>query len=226
MEKSKKQTMSVKRRTLWGVLVTLTGALLFLPFVHAQGQLTVMSGIVFVSITSIIAGLASFFGWRLADIQRIPSPLLRSLDSGDRASRVSLYRTALVSIAIGAAVGLAMYTALKLFGISTTNPGDIWVRLATTVWASVFLEIVGHLFVQTAVLRIVKLPGIAIVAAGLVLAFGFHSGGATGGIEQQLILSGLNFIGLAITGALYQYKGLEAAIIAHATMHIITLGLN
>lgn len=218
--------MSARHRTLWGVIVALIGALLFLPFVHAQGQLTVAGGVIFVGITGVIAGIASFFGWRLADVLRIPSPLLRSLDGGDRDDKISLYHMVLVSVAAGAVTGLTVYGMLKLFGISTTNPGDIWVRLATVVWASVFLEIVGHLLVQTVVLRLAKRPVVAILIAGLVLAFGFHSGGATGGVEQQMILSGLNFIGLAITGVLYHYKGLESAIIAHAAMHVITLGLN
>lgn len=200
-------------------VVTMIGAGMFVPFIETQHpDIPFIGKLLFIGATSVIAWITAYIGLRLSNTLKLPS-LTRI-----RRKR-SVWRVLAVSGLIGFGIGLGAVAMTHLFHLPT-NPGILAVRLATVVWSSVFLETVGHLFLQTIIYKYTKIQWVAVLIASFLLTVAFHSGGASDGATQQIVITGINFGAMVVTGGLYARYGFESAVVSHAVMHFVMLGLN
>jgi magnesium-transporting ATPase (P-type) len=219
--------LPVARRTRLLGATTFVGAVFFVPFLMAQSPDTsvIITAPLFILISTMITTLAGIYGFRLNDKLKLPLPLLRPFERRQHIDRAIARKALIIGVITGIVVGLGTFLIANIANASTTNPGSLVDRLLSFVWASTVLETIGHLFILTLILRFVRSKWLAIIVSGVGITLLFHSGNGSSTDSEVLIL-GLNLLGFTATGCLYLWYGLESAVIAHAVMHILLLGLN
>jgi hypothetical protein len=218
--------LPVRRRVKLLALLTAVGALMFAPFILVQspGESPEMVVPLFTVITTGLAILAGIYGFRLNDSLGLPMPLLRPYERRQSVDRAAARRAILAGLISGAIIGLLVFAIASLADLPT-NPGSLPVRLATFLWSSLFTETISHLLILALLLKLVRNKWVAILISGIIFTLLFHLGGE-GSLAAQAPILILNFVGISVTGYLCITYGFESAVVAHAIMHLLLLGLN
>ena len=216
-------TPPVRRRLMVLTAASLLGAVLYLPFLSASDGRATSALWPFVVGATVASGLAAWMGLRIADIVNLPMPLLRAFEVREDA-RFSTGGLA-VAAAAGLAFGLAGVAALRLTG-APRLPGGLLVRILTTPFAAITLEVVLHLFFMSAVVWLARRRvWVGVLASGILLA-AFHLAGSTLAPAVQVASVLANGGAGVLFGWLYSRYGFEYAVIAHAIAHLCTLSLG
>jgi hypothetical protein len=176
----------------------------------------------FVLVVSAVCIASSWFGLRFADAANLPMPYLRRLDLiFVPAPRNGL----LAATAFGVLFAVCAIFVLHFFH-QPNLPGPLWSRIASVFFAAGSLEIVVHLFIMSAVVRLTRgriWSGIVVAAVFFVA---FHAAGLAGQstalIASSILLNGM--FGLAL-GVFYARYGFECVLLSHAIGHVLAVTL-
>ncbi len=211
--------LPIRRRLALLALLSAAGGALFLPFAAGPGM-SAAAQAGFVLAVTVVGTLAAWAGLRCADAVALPMPYLRALD-GETAGRAP--RSALAgTLGLGVGLGTVGLAAVRLLH-APSPPVGVAARALSAVFAAGPLEIVLHLFLMSAVVRLARgrrAPGIIAAALALVL---FHlAGGDTPPalVAASMVLNGA--IGIAL-GWIYAAYGFEFVVLGHAVAHLITV---
>jgi hypothetical protein len=196
------------------------GGLAFLPFLSASSGKPITGLIGFAVVVLAVCTLAAWIGLRCADAAQLPMPYLGRLDGrgGGKVPRAALPVTLLVAVPLGALAVLALRVS-----DAPALPGGTMARALSALFAAGPLEIVLHLLIMSAVVRVARQRWVGIVGAALALVL-FHLSDATtmppAAIAAAVIGNGS--IGVAL-GWLYAAYGFEFVMIGHAVAHLIAV---
>lgn len=203
---------------------SLFGLVAYVPVAQANADPAPAAGelVVPLAIAFVIAAVAAWLGLRWADATGLPMPWLRRLDG--TTEPMPPPRATAISIAGALAGGAAAVITLRAFDLPNLG-GSIAVKLASTIFAAVTLEIVIHLACLAGVVRLTRSHGLGIAASTLVFLI-FHAGGALAAPAPILVAV------IALNGALGTFFGwlavrfgFEYAVLAHAVAHAIAVTL-
>lgn len=214
----------VARRWLALVAGALAGLLAYVPVAQANADPAPAAGelVVPIAIAFVIAAVAAWFGLRWADSVALPMPVLRRLDG----TTEPMPPRSGVAIACAGAIagGVAAVVTLRAFELPNLH-GTLGVRLASTAFAAITLEVVIHLACLAGVIRLSRSRGLGIAISTLVFLV-FHAAGALGAPAPILVAV------VALNGALGTFFGwlavrfgFEYAVLAHAIAHAIAVTL-
>ncbi|HEY4239053.1 MAG TPA: CPBP family glutamic-type intramembrane protease [Kofleriaceae bacterium] len=210
----------------WTLLTAgaLAGLLAYIPVARANvdpppaiGELALP-----VAIASVIAAIACWLGLRWADATGLPMPALRRIEGTAEASERRGLAIACAGAIAGGAAAVATLHAFELPNLG----GSLAVRLASTAFAAITLEVVIHLFFLAAMVRLTRSRRIGIAVSTLVFVV-FHAGGALGAPPAILVsVVVLNGALGTFFGWLAVRFGFEYAVLAHAIAHAIAVTLG
>lgn len=204
------------------------GGALFVPFALAgagahSARLAAEFWVAFPVGSAILGGLCAWPGLRLADRTKLPMPLLRPWENGQKPQGGKQWYA--VSVLTAIAFALAAEGLASLVGLPK-NPGTLWERLATIPFAAIVTETFAHLFLMSLFFFWLRSKWAAILLSSAVFTAVFHGGGISGSIELTIFALAFNFLFATLTGWLYGRYGIESAYLAHAVAHGIVLGIN
>jgi len=213
---------SIARRWLVLAAGSLVGLFAYIPVAQANADPAPATGelVVPLAIAFVIAAVAAWLGLRWADAVALPMPMLRRLDG----TTEPMPSRSAVAIACGGAVagGVAAVLTLRAFGLPNLQ-GSLGVRLASTAFAAITLEVVIHLACLAGVIRLSRSRGLGIAISTLVFLV-FHAAGAVGAPAPILIsVVALNGALGTFFGWLAVRFGFEYAVLAHAVAHAIAI---
>lgn len=214
---------SIRKRVSLLSFLSGISALAYIPFIQASlsDELFDRSIWLYFPLANIlVVGLASLVSIPLADKLKIPMPQLRSFEGIEAEPSTpikSLAATILWSVPFSIII-LQISTQIGL----PENPGSLFVKLLTTPFAAINLQVVVLLLLVTLVYYVIRsrlfaalLGGVALSAIHLVSADVSDST-----IFYQAIFNG----GMgAIFAWIYLRHGFEFAVLGHALAHIIIM---
>ena len=216
----------IRKRLVAFSLVGLISGFFFVPFAGARGEnLSTLAPWAEWTLGAFAATLVfAWAGLKIADRGNLPMPFLRPWElkqRSDKADRQSFVR---ICFAVGGVFGLLAELAVHLFSLPI-YPGIFSARIATVPFAAIVAEVVGHLFVMSALMVMTKRTTPAILISALVFPFIFHPSVAM--LAPAVIsLAGIDYLLGVATGWVYSRYGIEGAILTHAVASIIILGIN
>ena len=167
------------------------------------------------------------FGWlglRFADKSTLEMPILNKWESGQKI-KINDFRILLKPMLFSIIFAIITCAFNQYFSVPK-NPGTLIERILTTPWAAIVTETVSHLFVMTGILLLIKNRCLSIVLSSLIFLMLFHLNLIEGNQILTIYLGIMNFSAATLTGWIYSKYSFESAVVSHATMHIILLGLN
>jgi hypothetical protein len=220
----------VWRRTALTLVLATVGAVLFIPLMQAgEPPSPGPPGGIWLIFPAATAGVCAVLGWlgfRWSDCLDLPMPLLRPWELGAPVRLGEATRALLIAVSAGILLGLAGLAAVKALGVPH-NPGALTVRAASTLFAAVVTEAVVHLFMLSGLLRLFGPRRLTfLVLTSIVFVAIFHGGGVQGNWILSGAVMGMNFLMAMAMGAIFLGLGFEAAVIAHATAHLILLSFS
>lgn len=221
--------MLQKKRLLLITGLTFLGAILFIPFLLINNNdlkqtEIIQSCVIFTLISTFVAAITSWLGFKFSDKLNIPMPLLRNWELGNRYDKRNI--KSIVSIAIVVGIIVATLTIIGNYFVSPpTNKGNFIVRISTTLWASVVTETLSHLFVLSGFILLFKKKWMSLFLSGLIFVLIFHFS-TQYDLNTNIYLGTMNFIAASVTGYLFIKFGFECALISHFIMHFLLLGIN
>ena len=176
----------------------------------------------FVAVVSAICVLAAWIGLRAADAAKLPMPYLRRLDGVREDAKGGGF---LPSVVFGCVFAAGAIFVLHFFH-QPNLAGSLWSRMVSVFFAAGSLEIVIHLFVMSAVIRVARGRVWAGIVAAAIFFVAFHVAGLYGQnaslIAASVALNGV--FGLAL-GFLYARYGFEYVLLCHAIAHLLAVSL-
>lgn len=215
----------IRNRWLLLTALSVVGLLAYVPALATMGVTASSEFILmFAAIFGAVCGLAAWLGLRWADRANLPMPWLRALDDRVAPSRAD-HRGTMIAIAGGVTFALASIATLRAFDLENM-PGSLTVRLLSTVFAAISMEVVLHLAIMSGLTAWTRSPWIGI--AGSTLAFLlFHTAGAVNQAPEilgaSILLNGTSGV---FFGWLYARFGFEYLILGHAVAHALACGVG
>ena len=223
IDQSSAKTLIFRRFLLLSGLGTL-GAVSFVPSISASAAPppSTVGLFLFVVVVSTVCCVSSWFGLRLADAAHLPMPYLRRLDaSAERPGENGL----LAAIGFGIVFAAASIFVLRSFHVANLA-GPLWTRMATVFFAAGSLEIVVHLLIMSAVVRITRGRVWAGILVAALFFVGFHVAGL-GGHSAALIAASVLLNGTfgLVLGFLCARYGFEYVVVCHGIAHVLAVSL-
>ncbi|MCK4663998.1 MAG: hypothetical protein KAT68_14110, partial [Bacteroidales bacterium] len=217
-------TMKIKKRLILLTLITLISGFLYVPFIKVSSETTNIVWIVFPFGSALVILLLTWLGIKLSDKTQLPMPILRKWENNERI-KFKDGKILLIPLLIGGIFALVTYGLNQYFN-PPENPGNFLERILTTPWAALVTETISHLLIMSAIVLLLKKNWLGIIISSLLFLVIFHLNSIEGDLVLTTYLGTMNFIGVTITGWIYSKYGFESAVISHASMHLIILGLN
>lgn len=221
---------AIRRRWALLTITSACGAALFVPFLIAAAPSppALPQIALFVGIATAIAALGAWGGLRLADRTNLPMPALRAWEDGWPRSGAALpvdRRAMVVALLGGLAFGIAAVALLRWLHMPPVA-GSLAAKVLSALFAAVTLEVVVHLLIMSAVVRLAKRVWVGIAASAVAFML-FHASGSAGQAPMVFALTvGANGLGGLLFGWLYGRYGFEYCVLGHAVAHIVTLSLS
>jgi hypothetical protein len=201
------------------------GAISFVPSIIASAvpRPAMLQLRLFVLAVSGICIVSSWFGLRLADAAHLPMPYLRRLDLPSIPTGRS---GVLPAVAVGCLVAAGAIYVLHSFHLPNLA-GPLWSRIASVFFAAGSLELVVHLLIMSAVVRLARGRVWLGILVSAIFFVAFHVQGLQGQSASLIAASALlnGVFGLAL-GFFYARYGFEYALLSHAVAHILAVSLG
>ena len=215
----------MKKRLILLTLSTLISGFLYIPFIKASNdRITSIIWLLFPIGSTLGVLLFSWLGLRFADKSTLQMPILNKWESGQKI-KTNDFRILLKPMFFSISFALITYAFNQYFSVPK-NPGTLIERTLTTPWAAIVTETISHLFVMTGILLLIKNRCLSILLSSLIFLMLFHLNHIEGNQILTIYLGIMNFSAATLTGWIYSKYSFESAVVSHATMHIILLGLN
>jgi hypothetical protein len=198
-------------------------ALLYAPFLRAaEPEISVRTAFAaFPAGNAAAVAILAVLGLIASDRAGVPMPLLRRWETGRReahAPALSLAATAAWSVPAALfSVWAAQHAGLP------SNPGSLPVRLATTPFAAINLQIAIYLLLGGVVFLVIRRRLVVALLLGAALA-GFHALGASAFDAELAWTMALNGGLGAVIGWLHFRHGVEYGALGHAIAHAVAVG--
>ncbi len=201
------------------------GAISFVPSITASAvpRPSMLQLCWFVLAVSGVCILSSWFGLRLADAAHLAMPYLRRLDLPAKPPGKG---GVFPAVTFGCIVAAGAIYVLHSFHLPNLS-GPLWSRIASVFFAAGSLELVVHLFIMSAVVRLGRgRVWLGILVSAIFFA-AFHVAGLQGQSASLIAASALlnGVFGLAL-GFFYSRYGFEYALLSHAVAHILAVTLG
>lgn len=214
-------------RTRWLILTLLSvlGALAYLPALAVMGvPIDLKSVLTFTLIAAAVCGAAAWLGLRWADRAGLPMPLLLAFEG--RAAGAALDgRGALFAVGGGVVLAVVSVGSLRVLDLENMA-GPLAVRLASTLFAAITIEVVIHLAIMSALVAWTRSRWIGIVGATVIFVLFHAAGSLTMPAEILLTVVVLNAASGVFFGWLYARFGFEYLVLAHAVAHALAVGIR
>ncbi len=212
-------SLPIRRRLMLLAVMSIAGAILFLPLLAAGSHQPMTSVAGFAVVISTVAILTAWPGLRSADLTGLPMPLLRRLDGvRSPASRRSLA----IGTISGTALGVCGALALRAVH-APPFPGGVLVRILSVVFVAATLEIILHLGVMSIVTRLAHgRRWLGVLAATFAFVLLQSTGGALDHPRPVILAATVvNTATGIVVGWLYATDGLEYAALCRALAYLI-----
>lgn|GEM_PF-2399468 len=215
----------IRRRFILLSSLGVFGAISFVPSITASAvpRPSMLQLWWFVLAVSGICIVSSWFGLRLADAAQLPMPYLRRLDLPSKPSGRS---GILPAVTFGCFVAAGAIYVLHWFR-QPNLAGPLWSRVASVFFAAGSLELVVHLLIMSAVVRLARGRVWLGILVSAIVFVAFHVMGLQGQSASLIAASALlnGVFGLTL-GFFYARYGFEYALLSHAVAHILAVTLG